>query len=286
MSSTKQKSDKPLIIFFILSLGLVFLLASFGIAENYGVLDLNIPIIPFLVIGSWTPNIAAILVLMFIIRKPGGVRNLFSRWTMWKESSFWYLMALSPLLVAGIGAILYHIFDGAPPETTDAVTIPMLLSLLFLSLITGAMGEELGWRGFALPRLQVRVNALTASIVVGVIWGFWHLPLWFTGLGWEDMSFWLFTYNCVAISVVMTWVCNNTKGNMVIITLLHLFYNFGWNLMSMTWGVPIEKSLSYQAIALTVYVVIVLSIYGPAKLTRKETLPIDQHNKAWININE
>jgi uncharacterized protein len=283
MTTITHHSNRPLVIFFILSLAFVLLFASIAILNNYGLIDIDIPIEPFLILGSWTPNVAAFLVIAFIIKRPGGIRKLFRRWTMWKESPSWYLVALSPLLVSAIAAVLYHIIDGTPPaEPTEPTTIPMLLALLLIALVTGAMGEELGWRGFALPWLQTRMNALAASVAIGAVWGFWHFPLWFTGLGWEEMSFWLFTYNCIAISVVMTWVCNNTRGNMLLITLLHLFYNFGWNLMSMTWGVPIHETLLYQAVVLTVYASVILILFGPSRLSNKDSLPIDYREKSWV----
>jgi len=285
MTTKAHQSDKPIVLFFVLSFIFVALFASVAILNNYGIIDVEIPIEPLLILGSWTPNIAAFLVIAFILKRSGGIRELFRRWTMWKESPAWYLVAISPLLVAGVAAILYHIIDGTPPaEPTEPVTFPMLIALFILALVTGAMGEELGWRGFALPWLQTRMNALWASLVIGAVWGVWHLPLWFTGLGWEVMSFWLFAYNCIAISVIMTWVCNNTKGNMVLITLLHLFYNFGWNLMSLSWGVPMDKSLIYQAIVLTVYAGIVLRIYGPLRLSKTESLPIDYQKRAWVDV--
>lgn len=285
MTTVPKKSIRPLVLFFVLSFGFVLLFASVAILNNYEIIDIEIPIEPFLVIGSWTPNIAAFIVIAFILKRSGGVRNLFRRWTMWKESPFWYLVAISPLLVAGVAAILYHFIDGTPPaEPMESVTIPMLAAMFILALITGAMGEELGWRGFALPWLQTRMSALWSSVVIGAVWGSWHLPLWFTGLGWEVMSFWLFTYNCIAISVIMTWVCNNTKGNMVLITLLHLFYNFGWNLMALSWGVPMDKTLLYQAIVLTVYAGIVLSIYGSSRISKMESLPINYDKKTWVDI--
>lgn len=71
---------------------------------------------------------------------------------------------------------------------------------------------------------------------------------------------------------------------MVLITLLHLFYNFGWNLMSLSWGVPMDKTLLYQAIVLTVYAGIVVSIYGPSRISKKKSLPINYDKKTWVDI--
>jgi len=280
MANSESRPEFPLLLFFLLSFLFVFILALPAILFNYGVTDLEVPFEPLLILGSWTPNIAAFLIIAFVIKKKGGVSALIRRWLMWKESPFWYLIAISPLLISALAAGVYHVADGTPPDVYEPVTPGVLIVLFILALVTGAMGEELGWRGFALPRMQSAMSAFTASVILGTIWGFWHLPLWFAGLGWEDMSFALFTYNCVAISVVMTWVCNNTNGNMLLITLMHLSYNFGWNLMNLAWQVPMDKTLVYQAIMLTVYAVVVLLIFGPARLSKRR-LPIDSDESTW-----
>lgn len=282
MSDKEAKTSKPLILFFLLSYLLVFLPVSLAILDNYDLAEINLPFIPFLVVGSWTPNIAAIIIIAFVMKKRGGVKDLFSRWGVWKAPLRWYLAALSPLLVSALSLFLYLIIEGKPLEIAEAPTLPMIFGFLMISLITGAMGEELGWRGFALPWLQTKVNALWSSLIVGFLWGLWHLPLWFAGLGWEEYSFWLFTYNCIALSVIMTWICNNTKGNMVLITIIHLFYNYSWNMMSMIWNVPGNKSMLYQAIILTAYVLIVIIATNPTKLSRRDSIPVNHVDKTWV----
>jgi uncharacterized protein len=280
MTTSNTRPEFSLLLFFLLSFLFVFLLALPAILFNYGLTDLQVPFEPFLILGSWTPNIAAFLIIAFVIKKKGGISALIRRWLMWNESPFWYLIAISPLLVSALAAGVYHVADGTPPDVIEPLTPGMFIALFILALVTGAMGEELGWRGFALPRLQLVMSAFTASVILGTLWGFWHLPLWFAGLGWEDMSFAVFTYNCVAISVIMTWVCNNTRGNLFLITLMHLFYNFGWNLMNLAWEVPMDKTLVYQAILLTIYAVVVLFIYGPDRLSKNQ-LPIDKQDHSW-----
>ena len=79
-------NDKPLIIFFILSLAAISLLALPGILDNYGVIELNIPLLPVIIIGSWSPNLMAFLVIAFVIKQKGGIRALLRRWTIWKVS--------------------------------------------------------------------------------------------------------------------------------------------------------------------------------------------------------
>ena len=91
---------------------------------------------------------------------------------------------------------------------------------LLFGVFTNA--EEIGWRGYALPRLQARHSALVASLVVGVVWAFWHVPKFLTaGGGQDDSSFWLFLVGTVATAVLFTWVFNSTGGSLLTVTLLH-----------------------------------------------------------------
>ncbi len=79
-------------------------------------------------------------------------------------------------------------------------------------ILTGATGEQLGWRGFALPWLQTKMSALLSSIVLGLIWSFWHIPLWFAGISHESFPFWVYTIIGVSFFILVTWACNNIRG--------------------------------------------------------------------------
>jgi uncharacterized protein len=287
MNSAIKQNDKPLIIFFILSIVSILLLASPGILINYGIIDIDIPFLPFIILGSWSPNLMAFLVIALIIKQKGGIKDLFRRWTMFRVSAWWYLVAFSPILVSLTAVIIYHYFDPQAGQTANLPGFSFLAGFLLISLITGAMGEELGWRGFALPWLQTRFNALGASLILGVIWGLWHLPLWFTGMGYEEVSFWLFAWVGIAMTIIITWICNSTNGNMVLVTLFHMSYNFGMGLIGEVWSIPMNKIIAYSAIVFTFYMIVVLIVNGPSKLSMiKGDLPIDPEKKSWKSLNQ
>jgi uncharacterized protein len=282
----KQTGSKPLILFFILSILFITLVALPGILINYGVIELEIPFIPIAILGSWSPNLVAFFVIAFVIKQKGGVKTLLRRWTMWRVSPWWYIAAFSPIVVSLLAALLYFQFDSQPVASTKFPGVPFLAGFLVISLVTGAMGEELGWRGFALPWLQTRFNALWASLILGVIWGLWHLPLWFTGMGWEETSFWLFAWLGIAMTVILTWICNSTRGNMLLVTLFHMSYNFGMGLVGELWSIPLNKIVEYSAIVFTAFMIVVIVVNGPSKLSRiKGDLPINRERKSWKDIN-
>jgi uncharacterized protein len=277
------RSNKPLLVFFVLSISLILLIALPGILANYGFMELNFPVLPLMVIGSWTPNIAAFVVIAFILKRKGGIRALIRRWTMWKVSPWWYLAALSPILAGILGAFLFQMFDSRATLPSETPNAGFLLAFLIISLITGAMGEELGWRGFALPWLQTRFNALWSSIILGIVWGLWHLPLWFTGMGWEEISFWLFAWVGIAMTIIITWICNSTRGNMVLVTLFHMSFNYGMGLMGEIWKMDMSQITLWMAIVLTAYMFVVLLLNGRSTLSMHKAVPVDHETKTWLD---
>ena len=272
---TKINGDKPLVYFFILSYILAWMLMSIGVVQNYGLVRFSIPLEPLIILGSWTPNMAAFIVLGLIIRRKEGIKHLILGWAKWNVSPLWYLVTLSPVLLSVITLGIYRVLYGVFP-TTEVFTNPtLLLPLLLMLILTGATGEQLGWRGFALPWLQTKMSALLSSIVLGLIWSFWHIPLWFTGIGHESLPFWAYTIIGVSFSILVTWACNNTRGSMPIASLFHLFLNFGVSMID-----PIATPL--LAIVFALYALIIVIIFGPRKLSRRDELPINKDNKSWV----
>jgi membrane protease YdiL (CAAX protease family) len=113
------------------------------------------------------------------------------------------------------------------PAPVVVATIPGVLSLFLFSILPGsAMGEELGWRGFALPRLQAGRSALTASLIVGAVWGTFHFPLFLLGSPVRPFALFLpFAISSVIMSIFYTWMYNSTRGSLLIAVLLHATTN-------------------------------------------------------------
>jgi membrane protease YdiL (CAAX protease family) len=148
--------------------------------------------------------------------------------------------------------------------------VVQLASFLLLSAVTGATGEELGWRGFLLPRLQQRFNALISSLTVGVIWALWHAPLWLLpGYGWDAIPYWSFALAVISASVLFTWVLNHTGGSLVMASLMHLTFNYGLGAARILGLVPSPGDYWMVASMLyTLYAAVVVLVAGPGKLSR------------------
>ena len=118
----------------------------------------------------------------------------------------------------------------------------MLSLFVYVFFLGGPLGEEPGWRGFALPRLQRRHGPLVGSLILGPIWAFWHLPL-FWAPAWNlpptVLNIVLFVIAATAFTMVMTWVFNNTKGSLFIAVLVHTSFDMVLVILNGLFPVPI-----------------------------------------------
>jgi CAAX protease family protein len=132
--------------------------------------------------------------------------GLLGRLVMWRVGFRWYLVVLIlPLLVPP--ALGLSILLGGPAPTADSSIIAVIGMFVFSIFPGSALGEEVGWRGFALPHLQDGRSALTAALILGPVWGTWHLPLWLTGSGSNPLIlFPAFVISAIGLSVLLAWI--------------------------------------------------------------------------------
>jgi membrane protease YdiL (CAAX protease family) len=233
----------PLVVFVAIACGIVWLLL--GVSQLFG-----LPFMPLLVIGSWSPNIAAFIVIGLVLREKGGIRALFAGWAKWKFPVRWYLAALSAPAVALLALPALRVF-GVLPGARSPVTPGVILTIVAIEIVTGATGEELGWRGFLQLRLQRRFSPLSSALIVGVVWAIFHAPLWLApGQVWASLPFWSFGLACVSSSVVFAWLVNGTRGSTAMASLFHFLMNAGMNVV-LLFGVPASKFYAAFAILFT-----------------------------------
>jgi membrane protease YdiL (CAAX protease family) len=167
------------------------------------------------------PLVAALIVLA-VVQGRSGLADLGRRMLRWRVGVRWYVLAIAIPLGATLAAIGLNLALGSPVSALDDLD-PwyLLIGLFFLRLINpldGPMGEEPGWRGFALPRLQANRTPLVASLVLGLIVAAWHLPLVF--LPGEDLAP-IFLLGTVAITFMYTWIFNHTGGSVLMTIIAH-----------------------------------------------------------------
>lgn len=150
------------------------------------------------------------------------VRDLLSRLVRWRAGVLWYGVALLLTPLLSLLAILVSAPFGGSPQIGVLLPASAIPGQLLFQVFFFTLTEETAWRGFALPRLQGRFNALTASLILGVLWGLWHIPLWFIPGSFQAtlpyIGFFLLT---VAQSVLFTWLFNHTRGSVLLAGLFH-----------------------------------------------------------------
>ena len=180
------------------------------------------------------PTLAAVI-MTGIMDGKAGVLHLLRRCVQWRAGWQWYLFVLlgiPALLLLGTillpGALAG--FIGFP----RAYLVIYLVNFVVIFFLGGPLGEEPGWRGFALPRLQLTYGPLKGTLLLGVLWACWHLPHFLTsvqgggpGTGFATFltNFPIFVVLVIALSIVMAWVFNHTRGSLFIAILLHASIN-------------------------------------------------------------
>lgn len=203
-------------------------------AQSRGLLPFHFP--PFLELFVGYGFIIASISAAAMIDGRKGVKTLIARLAIWRVSLGWYATALlGPALfyLAGIG--IHVMLGGATPDFTQPFVrqlVPPSFSLglagiIFLIFQIFVNGEEFGWRGYALPRLQVRYSSLVASLIVGTVASLWHIPKYLTVGDPHVLPFWFFFLHITTSAILFTWIFNKTNGSLLIAILLHAGINTG-----------------------------------------------------------
>lgn len=233
-----------------------------------GALPLHVPFPVYITLG-WGFVFAALLVSGLSLGRAGALA-LLRRYAIWRVGWRWYLAALGlfPALFLA-AASLTAALSRTPPDFSAAYAyrifgaqarLPLLVLPFFLfEMLTN--GEEMGWRGFVLPRLQAKYSALRASLILGLVWGFWHLPK-FLAPGSSTPIAW-FLLKMLAEAVLFTWLYNNTRGSLLLVTLFHAAGNTAGMFL------PLSGSAYPAAVMLELLAAAsVIAAAGPQSLSR------------------
>ena len=243
---------------------------------SHGILPFRLPI-PLLIVMGYMPTLAAVIVTSQTKGREG-VKALFRKLLIARVGRIWYRFAICGIaILAGMTIVLYNALGNGPvisilSEHVPAVSGPIQLVfiLVLMYLVIGLVnGEEIAWRGFALPRLQAKYSALTSSILLGIIWTLFHLPLFFTvtGSSQADMSFMIFLISTVSISILYTWMYNNTRGSVLIAYLFHAAANTWTQVFSIDHS---NRFVDWTLTGLIVFTaIIVIALAGAENLSRK-----------------
>lgn len=182
--------------------------------------------------SAFGPSVAAIVVTLVF----GGGRNLrdwLGQCLNWRIGWRWYaLVLIAPPIVMIVALIVHSAFGGIiPPSPVAGHVLIAIAQVPLISLFGGPLGEEFGWRGYALPVLSARIGWRQASLVIGVVWGLWHVPLFYmANTAQADLPMALFLASTVALSVAFARLSVNTGFSVVPALLLHSAINW-WSMV-------------------------------------------------------
>ena len=282
---TKTETWQPrnLIGFFLIAFGwtwfwwALFIFDILKMPAGIGTPDVDLgsagPILLIVILSPFGPTIAG-FVLTARTEGKAGMKRLWQRF--WNRNLSWKWLWVILLFFPAKNLILRfsaQIFAGMTQPTFEWLTQPWLLLPPFIaSILNGGLSEEIGWRGYALPRFQAKWNALTAALVLGLIEGCWHIPLVFLpGDERFGMLIPVLIFPYFATGIFRAWIFNNTGGNVLAAVLFHAAGN------TAGWAIPVNvpsqifADLIYSGLA-----VVVVLIFGPKILMRYKPIYRDE----------
>lgn len=211
-----KKDSSKLVLYFAITFIFSWLAWGVGAGKN-AVLH---------VIGTFGTTITALILTLCYEGFPG-LQSILSRLLKWQVGFSWYLFVFGSTTIIPIFATLIHIWQGGTIiQTNDPRQWYLIFPVFFQILFFSVLGEEIGWRGYALPRMRTLFGSFHASILLGLIWGVWHLPLfWIEGNFHQQIPFNLFMLQSIALSILLTWLYNRTSESLFIVHLFHAASN-------------------------------------------------------------
>lgn len=222
-------------------------------------------------LGGLGPAIGAVVVTR-VTDGSQSTRGLLRRLLRWRVGWRWYGVAvLLPSIVVTSTIIIDTLVRGVTTPIPGPEFGLLLVGLIVYSSIIAGGLEEIGWRGFALPRVQSSFDALTASLAIGVVWALWHAPLFVVpGLWHADLPVLPFFVQGIALAVIFTWLYNSTRGSLLLVVLFHGSVN-AW--LSTVWLLREDidpVTIWMMAILVCLIAVGVVAVYGTEHLSRNE----------------
>jgi uncharacterized protein len=216
------------------------------------------------------PSLLGPLVAAFVLtlwtRRAEGARELLSRMVRWRFGKRWWLVVLSPLAflaiaLAGVAAL------GTLParrEFGEFTGVPSgfgIVGMALIVLLVNGFGEETGWRGYALPRLQRQFTPLRATLIVALLWACWHLPQFFfldSYRGFSAPMLPVFVLGLTCGAVVCTWIYNGTGGSVLAVAVWHGLYNVTGGTKAATSGSGAISAIVWTLVVANAVVLVVM----------------------------
>jgi membrane protease YdiL (CAAX protease family) len=260
----------PLICFFILSYALSWIIEIPLALQAQGRIR---EVFPFSIhyLAGYGPLLSALIVTR-LSRGASGLRELWGRMTHWRVKPGWWLVAVSPLGIYLLVGVALWLLQGQRMNLAAMGQVdylpPLGLAAIPLWIVTFGIGEETGWRGFALPRLQKRRSALSATLLLWVFWALWHLPLFF--YSYDPFIIPGMLIGLLAGAITFTWLYNSTGGSVLMTVIWHGLFNYTTACTSCKTGL-IAAVISTMVM---VWAVVIVIWFQPAELVHARKLSV------------
>ncbi|RRR99403.1 CPBP family intramembrane glutamic endopeptidase [Glycomyces terrestris] len=255
---------RPLLSFFVLSFA-----PSFAY-EFVCILVLRLPLVPWMFAAPFIGPFAAAFLVTAAVEGRAGTRALVRDLVRWRVGWRWYAV-----IALGLPAFLMLCVLPLPgaaaafdPDLSEVG--PWLAGFALVLVVGGPLGEEPGWRNFATPRLQERFGPVLGTLVLGVLWGLWHLPLFliegYNHAGGDLAAtvgpYLVFLGFTVAIAFLFTWLYNSTSGSGPVAVVAHTFFNV--TLLPVLFP-GVENSFPYEVVQLAAFSVLALVLLAATR---------------------
>lgn len=218
---------KSLLLFFFFSYFISWIIWLPLYLPKFGINVL--PIFPFHHAFGAIGPVSGAFIVSKIDQGASGVKNLLSRVFMWKVNSIWYIIALiSPFILLALSILTKYFISSELKLTGIGISKEFpnfgFVSFFLYNIISFGFGEEIGWRGFALPKLQKHLNAFTSTVILTLGWAIWHIPLFFYRPGYVEMGFFSIIGWVISLftgAILLTWLFNSTRGSILIVAIFH-----------------------------------------------------------------
>ncbi len=233
----------------------------------------NLPTLPYHHgLGGLGPLIASFLTT-WIFQRNAGVKQLVEKCLQVRPLIYLMVALLSPFLLVVSATLIDYFVDHTPSSISGLLTSKEfpefnLLTFFIYNLIFFGFGEEVGWRGFALPRFQARFNALTASMLLTVFWAIWHWPLFFYRPGYTSMDIpgiFGWTFSLLTGSILLTWLYNSSRASILICAVFHSTIDIAF-----TADLADKNIINYTGFLITVWGILTIIIFKTKNLATNE----------------
>lgn len=267
-----RSENRNLLLYFIIAFAfswLFWILEALAMQGRLGHSSISTFLLSSYNPAAWGPFVAAFF-LTYLGHGRDGIIELLRRAVDFRFKKVWLIptLLLWPAIMIG-GFLLATLAGEEVSELIWASNPPMILFYFFTVLLTqGPLQEEFGWRGYALDRLQARFNALKASVILGLMWGLWHFPYMFTqGEEVVYQNLWGFLLSSILITILFTWLYNNTGGSILVALLFHTSFNYSAQMFP---ALETEAGSLVYLVSLIFVVVTVIVVTRPNRFVREK----------------